>query len=280
MSERTPAENAVLALLLEVAATPTPGNVDRHRDLADLRFEHFLASAVGAGGGLRAAERGAPVGEAFERAIAGMAAQSGGNTQFGALLLLVPLVRAAGEGDLSPEGVRGVVEDTTVADAADFYRALDRVDVRVGDPPGGAEDLDARRGSDAVPALENRGLSLYEVLALGDDADDVAREWTHGFDRSFRAGERIADGSGPVTDRAAEAFLGLLAERPDTHVATRHGEETARRVATRARDLLDEDRDRVEGFAETLVEDRINPGTTADVLAAGLFVALERGVKV
>ncbi|MFC6728106.1 triphosphoribosyl-dephospho-CoA synthase, partial [Natronoarchaeum mannanilyticum] len=58
---RTPAQNAELALLLEVAGTPKPGNVDRKRDLPDLRFEHFLAGAVGAQDGLRAAGRGDPV---------------------------------------------------------------------------------------------------------------------------------------------------------------------------------------------------------------------------
>ena len=105
----SPADHAELALLLEVAATPKPGNVDRDHDYPDLRFEHFLAGAVGAAEGLRMAnERGptAPlVGEAFERAVAGMSQQDGGNTQFGCLLLLVPLVRAAARDDLSPAGV-------------------------------------------------------------------------------------------------------------------------------------------------------------------------------
>ena len=36
---RDPAENAQLALLLEVTGTPKPGNVDRHRDYPGLRFE-------------------------------------------------------------------------------------------------------------------------------------------------------------------------------------------------------------------------------------------------
>jgi triphosphoribosyl-dephospho-CoA synthase len=74
----TPAENAQLALLLEVASTPKPGNVDRHRDYPDLRFEHFLAGAVGARAGLERAAEGAPLGEAFEESVAGMSRQRGG----------------------------------------------------------------------------------------------------------------------------------------------------------------------------------------------------------
>ena len=66
----TPDQHAQLALLLEVASTPKPGNVDRHHDHPDLLFEHFLAGAIGAGGGLRAAQAGSPIGPAFE--IAGV----------------------------------------------------------------------------------------------------------------------------------------------------------------------------------------------------------------
>ena len=278
---RTPAQNAELALLLEVAGTPKPGNVDREREYADLRFEHFLAGAVGARDGLDAAADGAPLGEAFERAVEGMSRQRGGNTQFGALLLLTPLVRAAVDRDLSPDGVTAVVEDATVEDAAGFYRAFDHVDVFAGDLPEDADALDVRRGSDAVPEVRDRGLTLYEVMAESADRDGVAREWIDGFERTFRAADRIADGEGPVPGRAAETFLWLLSRRPDTFVAKQHGPEAARSVMVRAQEAREDGPRLVEAFAKSLVESGVNPGTTADVVAAGLFVALERdGVEV
>ncbi|UTF52152.1 triphosphoribosyl-dephospho-CoA synthase [Natronosalvus rutilus] len=277
-----PDRNAELALLLEVAGTPKPGNVDRHRDLEDLRFEHFLAGAVGARDGLEMAADSAEVGPAFERAVEGMAEQDGGNTQFGALLLLVPLVRAArGGAGLTRSDAEAVVEGTTVADAAEFYRAFDHVDVFVGDPPADMEPLDVRRGSDAIPALEERGLTLYDVMDRSVPGDDVAREWVRGFERSFAAADRLADADGPILERAAAVFLSLLAERPDTLVAARHGEDVAVEVTDRAatlheRGALETDRPAVEAFADDLVDRGINPGTTADLTAAGLFIALER----
>jgi triphosphoribosyl-dephospho-CoA synthase len=286
----TPAENAQTALLLEVSGTPKPGNVDRERGFPDLRFEHFLAGAVGAGPGLRAAEDGAAVGEAFERAVAGMSQQQGGNTQFGALLLLVPLVRAAADEDeesgtdLSPEGVRTVVENTTVADAANFYRAFDHVDVFVDDPPEDVEELDVRRGSDAIPAVEEQGVTLYEVMELGAEADDspgddVAAEWTTGFERTFWAADRLVElaGSAPASAIGARVYLELLAREPDTLVAKQHGRKVAESVRVRAQEALEGGPEVVEAFAEALVADGVNPGTTADVTAAALFVALERG---
>jgi len=326
---RRPVDDATLALLLEVAGTPKPGNVDRNRDLADLRFETFLGGAVGAREGLELAaesDGAARIGRAFERAVAGMAARAGTNAQFGCLLLLAPLVRAsveagpAGDG-LSPERVERVTEATTVEDAVDFYRAFEHVGVAVEAPPPGAADLDVRRGSDAAPALRERGTTLRDVMALSADpasaadpdesgeatADDRvpdrnAREWVEGFPRTFRAAGWIERDAGPLTDRAARAFLGLLAAGPDTLVATTHDPAVAREASERAAELLGGPDGRVEalsgvgaiddaavheadlGAAEAVAADfvdaGINPGTTADITCAALYVALRRGAEV
>ncbi|WP_255149156.1 triphosphoribosyl-dephospho-CoA synthase [Halorarius halobius] len=275
---RSPANNAQLALLLEVAGTPKPGNVDRHRDHPDLHFDHFLAGAVGSLSGLRRAESGAPVGEAFEAAVEGMSDQRGGNTQFGCLLLLVPLVRTAATGDLTRERARETCEATTVADAADFYRAFEHVDVAVDDPPEGMDALDVRRGADAVPALEERGLTLYDVMGRSE-GDGNADEWTDGFPRVFREAERMLDDAGLASERGARAFLRLLAEREDGFVRTTSGPEAAREARERAAAALDGAED-PEDLAEEFVERGINPGTTADLTCAALFVALERGLDV
>ena len=276
---RDPAENGQLALLLEVTGTPKPGNVDRHRDYPGLRFEHFAAGAVGALSGLRMAADGAPLGAAFERAVDGMSDQSGGNTQFGALLMLVPLVRAAVEDRLSPSGVADVVEATTVEDACGFYRAFEHVDVAVDDPPEELDDLDVRRGGNATDALRRREATLYDVMELSADVDGVAAEWTDGFERSFEAAEWLLDDEGPVYRRASRAFLRLLADEEDTFVVTRNGSEAAAEATRRAGAVLNGEAD-AEELAEEFVERDINPGTTADLTAAALFIALERGLEV
>ena len=272
------ADRAQLALLYEVAGTPKPGNVDRARDHPDLRFEQFLAGAVGAGRALRAAPE-PPVGETFERAVAGMADAAGTNTQFGALLLLVPLCYAAerGAGPTTPEDARAVVEGTTVDDACSFYRAFEHVDVAVDDPPEGMDDLDVRRGAGAVPAVRERGLTLAALMERSADRDGVAREWTSGFERSFRAAEWVRDGDGSAGDRAAGAFLRLLANEVDTFVATTSDEAAAREATERARAAVAGEEEPAALAAE-FVRRGINPGTTADITAAGLFLALERGV--
>ena len=295
-SSRSPAENAELALLLEVAATPKPGNVDRHREYPELRFEHFLAGAAGARDGLERAADGEPLGTAFERAVAGMARQRGGNTQFGCLLLLVPLVKARADRSLTPTGVGAVTAATTVEDAVEFYRAFEHVEVAVSDldrPASAGDgrntlpaDLDVRRGSEAIPAVRERGLSLAGIMELGADHDANAREWVSGFPRTFDTATAILNDEGSAPDRIARAFLGQLAAEPDSLIATRHGVKRAREVRDRAavvRDRMestDSESGIVEAFAEELIEAGINPGTTADIVAGGTYVALERGLSV
>lgn len=309
-ADHGPVDDAVLALLLEVAGTPKPGNVDRHRDLSELHFESFLGGAVGARPGLKraaVAERGSEppaLGVAFERGVAGMADRAGTNTQFGCLLLLVPLLRATANEELTPDGLERVTSGTTVDDAVAFYRAFEHVDVAVGDPPADASELDVRQGSAAEPALREQGLSLRDVLAVAAEPDDAsripdqnAREWVEGFPRAFRAAEWIRTDDGPVTDRAASAFLGLLATTPDTLVAVTHDPTTARQTRERAATLLGvdddlrvdrldadvvhaADRSAAESLADAFVDEGINPGTTADLTCAALYIALRRGVEV
>lgn len=277
--ERSVVQNAELALLLEVTGTPKPGNVDRAHEYDDLRFEHFMAGAVGARPGLELAATGNRLGRAFERAVAGMSQQTAGNTQFGALLALVPLVQAASTGALTGERARAIAAATTIDDAADFYRAFEHVNVAVDDPPDGLEPLDVRRGADAIPTLEERQLTFFDIMERSADVDGIAREWVDEFERSFQAADRLLALDGPVSDRTARVFLELLADEPDTFIATQHGAETAETATDRAKAALAGDIDPWT-LADEFVAEDVNPGTTADLTAAALFVALERGLDV
>ncbi|WP_330632684.1 triphosphoribosyl-dephospho-CoA synthase [Halocatena halophila] len=279
---RSPAQNAQLALLLEVTGTPKPGNVDRTHEYDDLRFEQFVAGAVSAMGGLRLAQNGGAVGRSFERSVVGMANQSGGNTQFGALLLVIPLVCTTAKDtteELGPKRVTETVTSTTVEDAVDFYRAFEHVEVAVADPPDDLDALDVRRGAAAESAIRARERTLYDVMELSVPGDLVAREWTTGFEDSFRVADSLAEQSGPVADRAATTYLELLAERPDSFVETKHDQQTAIDVMERAQAARNGDLD-PERLADELVTAGINPGATADIIAAGLYIALERGLSV
>jgi len=76
-----------------------------------------------------------------------------------------------------------------------------------------------------------------------------------GFPRTFRAAEWIQSDEGPMTDRAARAFLGLLAAESDTLIAANHGPETAREASERAGALLGGDRSTSGNIDATAVHD-------------------------
>jgi triphosphoribosyl-dephospho-CoA synthase len=82
---------------------------------------------------------------------------------------------------------------------------------------------------------------------------------------------------------ALESYLRVLAEVPDTLIARKRGLAATRAVSERARVVLaagepgsPERAQATEAFDSELRGDanRLNPGTTADLVAAALFVAL------
>jgi len=101
---------AVLAGLIEVSASPKPGNVHRFRDFNNTKFEHFLAGNIALEPFYReSAERGYDlslglidfedigIGKLiFESSNEMFKWQSGGNVSLGIILLFIPLTVAAG----------------------------------------------------------------------------------------------------------------------------------------------------------------------------------------
>ncbi len=123
----TPAEQAQMAMMLEVTAYPKPGNVDRCHDYPGTRLEHFLASVILSRPSFeRASEPGARVGALIYDAVARTNVHSGGNTHFGAFLLLIPFIIG---GDIP--GAIQVARDTSVDDAVEFYKAFGMTQVRL-----------------------------------------------------------------------------------------------------------------------------------------------------
>lgn len=270
-----PADRGVLALLYELAATPTAGNVDRQREYADLTFSHLLAGAIGAREGFQLAEQPVPIGHTIEIAVNGMVASTGQNTHFGSILLLVPLIRADSTDELSADSVAASIEPTTIDDTVALYRAFESADVGLADPPTSLGDIDARLGTEAIPAIRDRELTLMEFMELSTDHDDIAREWVTDFSRTMEAADRLASQSGSISEQLATVHLSLLADRPDTHILKRHGESEAEHIYERANAIRSGD-GTVEELATELVAEGINPGTTADILAGATYVALAR----
>jgi triphosphoribosyl-dephospho-CoA synthase len=90
-----------------------------------------------------------------------------------------------------------------------------------------------------------------------------------------------------VRDAIVELHLTLLRQKPDTLIARKAGIAAAARVSATARDVLDAGgqrttagREALRTFDASLREQGnvLNPGTTADLVTATLFVALVEGM--
>jgi triphosphoribosyl-dephospho-CoA synthase len=272
---------AQLACLLEASA-PKPGNVSPGRHFADTRYEDFLASAVAIGEPLTGAGT-RPVGATVRLAIEATARWTRSNTNLGIVLLMAPLARAALAGETRGDLRRGlgrVLEATTVDDARDVYAAIRRA------APGGlgrAEEQDV---------ANEPTLSLLEVMRLAANRDGIAREYASTFETTFETGvpalEAARGGGLSWDDAVVETFLTLLAAAPDTHIARRAGEEVAADVSRRARITLEAGGVRSTPGQRAIEELDVgirdahhtkNPGTTADLTAAAIFVVLLSGAS-
>ena len=312
-----------LAMIMEVSAYPKPGNVDRNHDYEDTRFEHFLASAVsihpvmeyaaksrtGLGAGINLGTNAdigldTGVGALIHSAVRESAKwQNGGNTHFGAFILLIPLAMAAGnilqnKHEFTIKELvscaHDIVKETGTQDAIEFYRSFETAKVRVN--PVDEFDL---RDSGSPEVLNEKGTTLYDLMDISKSYDLIADEWVNGFKRCAYCGEMIIqcmEGTSKhtkskldINDVVVYAFLKTLSENRDTFIVTKFDEITADNVSNQARDILidfeqqetgfDTIRFAVEEFDNELLQKNINPGSTADIVIAGLFIALLGGVR-
>jgi triphosphoribosyl-dephospho-CoA synthase len=81
---------------------------------------------------------------------------------------------------------------------------------------------------------------------------------------------------GPGRDSIVEMFLTQLATEPDTFIIKKHGRQVADRVLVRARKVLEGSLS-VETFDDECIREGINPGSTADITIAAIYIALGEG---
>ena len=267
---------AQLACILEASADK-PGNVTRYRDFEDLKYEDFLVSAMAIGPALRDA-REASVGESILRAIKDTQRFVSYNTNLGIVLLFVPLVKAYGPGDLR-ERLSEVLASLTVDDARKAYEAI-----RLARPAGmgRVEKYDITE--------KEVDITLREAMWLAKDRDSIAREYITDYEITFELGYPLLMGywehSRNLMDSIVQTSLTILAEVPDTLIRRKNGPAVAGEVSRRARRVLElggifseRGKGALREFDLYLREEdhRLNPGTTADLTASSILVALLEG---
>jgi triphosphoribosyl-dephospho-CoA synthase len=265
----TPEEIATavqLACLLEASA-PKPGNVSPGRHFPDMGYEDFLASAAAIGPAFAA---DLPLGTTIHAAVRATGQWTRANTNLGIVLLLAPLARAARSMRPLRDALWDVLARTTVEDAREVYTA-----VRLAQPGGLGTVPEADVTSEP-------SIPLTDAMRLAAGRDTIAAEYATGFPVTFETGlpaVRAARARGRSwEDTTVDLYLEILSTVPDTLIRRKHGPNVATRISEDARAAARAGPEGRARFDQALRSAQLNPGTTADLTAAALFVAILSGL--
>jgi triphosphoribosyl-dephospho-CoA synthase len=295
-----------LACILEVSS-PKPGNVSRFKDFEDTKFEHFAAACIGIGEALRLASgRGIAIGSGemdasglrlgalIRKAVEDSRGwHSGGNTNLGTTILLIPLAAAAGislavhgeiKNNVLRDGIDRLVRESTFQDTIELYQAIRYA------RPGGLGRVERLDVTDKTVDIEikEKDVNLYRIFSISREEDSIARELVTKMAITFEVGYPTlmeAYNRGEEVSRCIQlTFFEILSRYPDTLIARKNGRAVAHEISREAKSikaggLLDE---KVLAFDDKLRSrgNKLNPGVTADLVASSLNVALLNGLKV
>jgi triphosphoribosyl-dephospho-CoA synthase len=267
---------AQLACVWEATARK-PGNVHRFLDFDDTTYLDFVLSAAAVGPVLNRA-RGRRVGETVLAGVKARRQVVPTNTNLGILLLLAPLAAVAPEEDLA-SGLARVLDGLDVEDSRAVFEAI-----RLAGPGGlgRAREQDVQ-GEPTLP--------LRPIMALAADRDLVALQYADGFREVLAEGvpalEQGLKATASLEGAIIWCHLALMAGYPDSLIARKRGRAEAEEAARRARAVRGAGWPVAPAGRHALTEldawlraegHGRNPGTTADLVTACLFVALRQGV--
>lgn len=270
---------AALAAQLEVTV-PKPGNVGRGADFADTSIYDFLLGAQVLGQEIDRGERlGTGIGRVILDAVSATRGMTHNNPNLGIVLLLVPLARAAAAlEEITVSRVQETLNNITPQDSADVFEAI-----RLASPGG----LGRSETQDVADTAEP---NLIEAMNLASDRDLIAREFATGFAGIIgTVGPLLADcieKTGALDRGIVLAHVSLIAEWGDSLIERKCGMMIAAQAMAMAGVAVDSYSSGWDSFEREVGEldfwmrsegNRRNPGTTADLIAAGIFVQLWSG---
>lgn len=266
-----PSLAAYLACTLDILA-PKAGNVHWHQSFEDANPFDYLASAAAIAPILDCAiSQG--VGRTVLRAIERTRQVARSNTNLGIVLLLAPLA-AVPEDQLLQEGISQVLERLSVEDSRLVYAAIRLAQ------PGGLGQV-PQQDVHSEPTLP-----LKAVMRLAAQRDLVARQYAEEYVDVFRRGlpyllAGLQQGQS-LTQAVVSCHLQLLAELGDSLIARKYGAQASREASRRAARVLQlgwpSSSESLRAFSDLDVWLRApgcrrNPGATADLVVATLYVA-------
>ncbi|MBE6513094.1 MAG: ATP--dephospho-CoA triphosphoribosyl transferase CitG [Methanobrevibacter olleyae] len=293
MEAKEIAKLAQIASVLEVSGWPKPGNVHRTRNYDDMVFQDFAISAVVIGDtmeevasqakeidDLSKAELGKYILQAVDETNRWIET----NTNLGIMMMCIPIAAAASISnsfDEIQENVGLLMDATTVEDAVNLYDAINVADA------GGMGDQDEFdvMSEKAKDELRANNQTMFDVLEISAGWDRLANELTNKMPVCFEIGYpcftnfwKSSDDVDVINKATVLTFMTILSQIPDTLISRKYGDEVAESVSQKAKGILefkDDDSfvEKLLEFDDYLYENKLNPGTTADLTAASIFLS-------
>ncbi|NVM44202.1 MAG: triphosphoribosyl-dephospho-CoA synthase [Candidatus Lokiarchaeota archaeon] len=297
--------------MLELSGWPKPGNVHRTKDFEVTKFEHFLAGITAIQPNIRElCEKiynsidvneleftTIELGLFYKKAAKEMMKwQSGGNVLLGHILILAPLVSAATicmkTNKVSIENfeiiVKKLIEDATVEDTVNLYEAIRTCN------PGGLGRIEKYDvyGENSINEIKQDGITLKKIFEFSKDYDLISSEYCNGFNIVLNEGLpyfiETFEISQDINIATVNTYLKLLSNHLDTLIIRKSGKKDALEISKTASDILShggistkKGLDLTTKFDKVLQKQngKLNPGTTADLVAGIIFSALIFGLK-
>ena len=301
------AKIAQISSVLEVSGYPKPGNVHRTRDFHDMVFEDFLISGIAIGDTIReAATHGleinnsisfkeAKLGKYILQAVKETDKWVANNTNLGIIMLFTPITISAAISDNLDElreNINNLVINSTVIDTIALYEAISIADAG---GMGEQEDFDVT-SSDSNQELMDNNLNIYDVLKISSSWDSLAMELTSKMPVTFDVGYPVFSKlrrEHSINLATVTTFLTILSQVPDTLISRKYGDEKAKKVSILAMDVLNslnidntdinninsnnydmiDFNKKLTDFDDYLFENKLNPGTTADLTASSIMIS-------
>lgn len=277
---------AQTAAILEVSVNK-PGNVSPWNDFSDTKYEDFLAGGTAISNAIKiSTERGIlakkgkislsdlRLGELIKIGaihILNSHPYAKVNTHLGMLLLTIPISIAYHLSEYEKEigkNVKKILEYATVKDTIDFYEAIEISNANVGGK------------------LKKPKVPFYKMLKISSKNDRIAYDLINGLKITKFSAKLIEKNFSKIRDikeAILQSYLELLAKYHDTLIEKKVGKEKAKEISGRARKIInlggvktERGRKEIEKFFIYLKNkgNKLNPGTTADLIASGLMLYL------
>ncbi len=312
------AQCSVLAHNLLYVSEPKPGGASFHKSFTDTKTEHFLAGGSSLFGPIfELSKRGilvaqnhlwyddSEIGLFITKALDGARRwyQPIGNTILGTILMFSPLTVSvahyfANEGmktnvkldlDVVVALSERFLKNSTTDDCIHLTHALTK-NVSTDILPS---DKDEDDFSSFIRIYEHQRTNLYDFTKFYEERDLVFYEMSHNYKTTIATGfktlTKVYEEEHDLMKAISHTYLTLLAERKDTHIAKRFGNEIASEIQQMAKNIVKAGGiftvdgtkmiDELDDYLRNSRPKKINPGSIADITTTTILLALLDGYR-